>query len=46
MMDLELLTITAEEQDLSIIVDSSMKALNKFTGVVQHQIEMKDLLGK
>lgn len=40
MMDLELLTISAVEQDLSVMVGSSMKALDKLTGVVQHQIDM------
>lgn len=40
MMDLELLTMTAGEQDLRVMVDSSMKASDKCTGVVQNQIEV------
>lgn len=40
MMDLKLLTITAEKQDVRVMADSSVKASDKFTGVVQNQIEM------
>lgn len=46
MIDLELLTFAAEEQDLMVMVDSSMKASDKCMGVVQNQIEMQGLLGK
>lgn len=38
--DVELLTITAEKQELRVMVASSMKASDKCTGVVQNQIEM------
>lgn len=45
-IDLELLTFALEEQDLRVVVDSSMKASDKCMGVVQNQIEMQGLLGK
>jgi len=40
MIDLDPLTVTAEKQDLRVMVDSSMKASDKCTGAVQNQIQM------
>lgn len=39
-MDLKLLTITAEKQDVRVMADIAVKASDKYTGMVQNQIEM------